>query len=79
MPFTILPSVTNEHYFYVVLQAPGLQTYEAFEGTFDECRDECHELNMRIATLLSQHIMNEEKKSKIVVLDPWSSLLCRKK
>jgi len=84
-PFTVIPAGEfknsngeMEEWYRVVLQAPGFQTWEQFEGTLQECLEECHELNMRIGASLSQHIQNENGKPERVNLDPWDSLMGRK-
>ena len=48
-----------EKFFYVVLQVPGFQTMEQFEGNLEECEEECNELNQRISASLSLHIQNQ--------------------
>jgi len=84
-PFTVIlagefknPKGEMEEFYRVVLQVPGFQTWEQFEGNLQECREECHELNVRIGTSLSQHIMDENKKPGRVIMDPWSYLMGRK-
>lgn len=60
-PFTVIPFVTNEKYgeefYYVVLQVPGFQTMEQFEGNLEECEKECDYLNRMISASLSNHIL----------------------
>lgn len=84
-PFTVIlagefknPKGEMEEFYRVVLQVPGFQTMEQFEGNMQECQEECHELNVRIGASLSQHIADENKKPGRVTLDPWSSLMGRK-
>ena len=84
-PFTVIPAGEfknskgeMEDFYYVVLQVPGFQTWEQFEGNLQDCMEECHELNVRIGASLSQHIADENKKPGRVTMDPWSSLLGRK-
>ena len=84
-PFTVIPAGEfknpkgeMEEFYRVVLQVPGFQTMEQFEGNMQECQEECHELNVRIGTSLSQHIMDENKKTGRVTMDPWGSLMGRK-
>jgi hypothetical protein len=85
-PFTVIPAGEfknpkgeMEEFYYVVLKTPGFQTLEHFEGTLQECREECHELNIRIGASLSQHIKDESKTPDSVTLDPWGSLMGRNK
>ena len=85
-PFTVIPAGefknskgAMEDFYYIVLKVPGFQTMEQFEGTLQECREECHELNIRIGASLSQHIMDESKAPGSVTLDPWGSLMGRNK
>lgn len=49
-----------EKFFHVILQVPGFQTMEQFEGTLEECEEECNELNKRISASLSNHIQNQK-------------------
>ena len=85
-PFTVIPAgeFKNskgeiEDFYHVVLLVNAFQTMEQFEGNLQECRDECHELNMRIVASLSQHIENESRTQKRVTLDPLGSLMGRNK
>jgi hypothetical protein len=67
-PFKVIPASQHlngtgdwyEKHFYVVLQVPGFQTIEQFEGNLEECEKECNELNQRISTSLSLHIQNQK-------------------
>jgi hypothetical protein len=68
----------TEVLYRVVLQVLGFQTYEEFEGTLQECREECHELNMRIHASLSQHILSKNSDPKRINLDPHAALMSRK-
>ena len=84
-PFTVIPagefknnSGETEQWYRVVLQVPGFQTWEQFEGNLQECHEECLELNVRIGASLSQHIMDKNKKPSRATLEPWESLYGRK-
>lgn len=48
-----------ELFYYVVLQVPGFQTMEQFEGNLEECEKECDDLNRMISASLSLHIQNQ--------------------
>ncbi|NDB83683.1 MAG: hypothetical protein EB127_13310 [Alphaproteobacteria bacterium] len=81
-PFTVISAGEfknsngeTEQFYRVVLQVSGFQTIEHFEGTFQECQNECHELNMRIQASVSQHIMNGIKEqTKDINLIPYDPL-----
>lgn len=84
-PFTTIPAGEfknskgeMEDFYYVVLEVPGFPTIEQFKGNLQECREKCHELNIRIASI-SQHIKDENKAPGRVTLDPWGSLMGRNK
>lgn len=69
IPFKDYPPTTpqNQRFYFVILRVPGMVNYEAFEGTYDECEKECNELNQRIHTSLSLHLMkknDDDKKDK---------------
>lgn len=44
-----------EKLFHVVLQVPGFKNSIQFEGTLEECEEECNELNKMISLSLSHH------------------------
>jgi hypothetical protein len=57
-PFKVIGSKRNG--FYVVMEAPGFQNYEVFEGDFEDCQKECDQLNEMLQSILENYL--EENK-----------------
>ena len=58
-PFKIIPSHSDES-FCVVLIIPGFQNNIQFEGSYQECLDECNTLNKMLQMYLKNYLGEEQ-------------------
>lgn len=59
-PFKVVSAHALKEYYYVTLEAPGFQTYEFYEGKFEDCQQECNMLNKMLHSILEKYL--EENK-----------------